>query len=74
MSVTDWFRRLFAPSSTTGSAEDDAILREEYGAQTGEPSAPGGIAGGVSGFAGLEDAEAVEGEMDKTEAPPDPAP
>ena len=74
MGVTDWFRKLFAPSSHTGSAEDDAILREEYGENAGEPSAPGGIAGGVSGYAGLEDAEAVEGEMEKTEAPPDPAP
>ena len=69
-----WFRKLFAPSSPTGSAEDDAILREEYGENEGEPSAPGGIAGGVSGYAGLEDAEAVEGEMEATEAPQDPAP
>ena len=49
-------------------------LREEYGKNAGEPSAPGGIAGGVSGYAGLEDAEAVEGEMEATEAPQDPAP
>ena len=74
MGVTDWFRRLFSPSSTTGSAEDDAILREEYGGDLGEPSAPGGIAGGASGFAGLEDAEAAEGVEEQTEAPSDPAP
>ncbi len=74
MGVTDWFRKLFSPSSPTGSAEDDAILREEYGENAGGPSAPGGIAGGVSGYAGLEDAEAVECEMEATEAPQDPAP
>lgn len=74
MSVTDWFRRLFSPSSSTGSAEDDAVEQEEYGGEAGEPSASDGIAGGVSGYAGLEDAEAVEGLEEETEAPPDPAP
>jgi hypothetical protein len=74
MGVTGWFRKLFSPSSATGSAEDDAILSEEYGENEGEPSAPGGIAGGVSGYAGLEDAEAVEGVEEETEAPQDPAP
>jgi hypothetical protein len=74
MSVTDWFQRLFSPSSATGSAEDDAILSEEYGEEAGEPSAPGGIAGGVSGLAGLEDAEAAEGALEATDPPPDPAP
>jgi hypothetical protein len=65
MGVTDWFRRLFSPSSgTTGSAEDDAILREEYGATAGGAPEPGGIAGGVSGFAGLEDAQAAEDAVD----------
>ena len=72
MGFSDWFRRLFSPSpGSTGSAEDDAILREEYGESgVGEP----GIAGGVSGFAGLEDAQAVEGLEEQTEAPEDPAP
>ena len=74
MGVTDWFRRLFSPSSTTGSAEDDAILREEYGGEMGGDSGPGGIAGGASGYAGLEDAEAAEGVEEQTEAPSDPAP
>jgi hypothetical protein len=73
MSVTDWFRRLFSPSSSTGSPEDDAIEQEEYGGEAGEPPA-GAIAGGVSGYAGLEDAEAAEGVEEATEAPPDPAP
>jgi hypothetical protein len=74
MSVTDWFRRLFSPSSTTGSAEDDAIEQEEYGGDAVEPSASGGIAGGVSGVAGLEAAEAAEGVAEETEPPTDPAP
>jgi hypothetical protein len=64
MSVTDWFRRLFSPSSTPGSPEDDAILREEYGESTGGSPEPGGVAGGVSGFAGLEDAQAAEDAVD----------
>jgi hypothetical protein len=75
MGVTDWFRNLFSPSDhTVGSAEDDAILREEYGENEGEPSAPGGVAGGVSGFAGLEDAEAAQDELEQFEPPSDPAP
>jgi hypothetical protein len=73
MGMGNWFRRLFSPSPSTGSAEDDAILREEYGeAAVGEPGP--GLAGGVSGFAGLEDAEAAEGAVEADEAPPDPAP
>jgi hypothetical protein len=75
MSVTDWFRRLFSPSDGgAGSAEDDAIEQEEYGGAAGGPPAPGSIAGGVSGYAGLEDAEAVEGVEEQFEAPSDPAP
>jgi hypothetical protein len=76
MGMTDWFRRLFTPSSSPnlGGAEDEAILREEYGGAFDEPSAPGGIAGGPSGFAGLEDAEAAEGAVEETDAPADPAP
>lgn len=75
MSVTSWFSRLFSGGPSTGSPEDDAILREEYGdAAFGESEAPGGIVGGVSGFAGLEDAQAVEGLEEQTEAPEDPAP
>ena len=74
MSLGDWFRRLFSPASSTGSAEDDAIEQEEYGGLAGEPPAPGGIAGGVSGYAGLEDAQAAEGVEEQFEAPSDPAP
>jgi hypothetical protein len=75
MSVTNWFRRLFSPSSSTGSAEDDAIEQEEYGGEADGPAPPGsGIVGGVSGFAGLEDAEAVQDVEGQFEAPSDPAP
>jgi hypothetical protein len=69
MAVTDWFRRLFSPGSSTGSAEDDAILSEEYGQQEGGGGRPGGIVGGVSGYAGLEDAQAVEGVEEEFEGP-----
>lgn len=73
MGVTDWFRKLFSPSSDTGSAEEDAIEHEEYGGEAGAgPS--GGITGGVSGYAGLEDAQAVEGVEEQFRAPQDPAP
>ena len=76
MSLGDWFRRLFSPSSSpsAGSAEDDAIVREEYGEAAAGPTEAGPVTGGVSGFAGLEDAEAVEGMEEQTEAPSDPAP
>jgi hypothetical protein len=75
MGVTDWFRNLFSPSSSTGSAEDGAIEREEYGVDPEAPHQPGGgIAGGVSGYAGLEDAQAAEGVEEQFEAPSDPAP
>jgi hypothetical protein len=75
MSVTSWFSRLFSGGPSTGSPEDDAILREEYGEGAGgEPEAPGGIVGGVSGFAGLEDAQAAEGVEEQFEAPEGPAP
>jgi hypothetical protein len=74
MSLGDWFRRLFSPSPSAGSPEDEAVLREEYGGEAAGPSEPGVVAGGVSGFAGLEDAEAVEGVEEETERPPDPAP
>ena len=74
MGVTDWFRKLFSPSEDTAGAEDEAVEREEYGEEAGEPEAPGGVAGGVSGFAGLEDAEAVQDELEQFEPPSDPAP
>jgi hypothetical protein len=75
MGVTDWFRRLFSPSpGAAGSAEDDAILQEEYSGEANKPGAPSVVAGGVSGFAGLEDSQAVEGELEQFEGPPDPAP
>jgi hypothetical protein len=60
MSLGDWFRRLFSPST-----DDDS----------GAEAAPGSVVtGGVSGFAGLEDAEAAEEELEQFEPPHDPAP
>jgi hypothetical protein len=60
MSLGDWIRRLFSPSSDNASAEE---------------TAPGSVAAdGVSGFAGLEDAEAAEADLEQFEPPPDPAP
>jgi hypothetical protein len=76
MGVTDWFRRLFSPSSAPSAegAEDEAIMHEEYGGPAGGPPEPGSVvAGGVSGFAGLEDAEAAEDAVEGDE-PYDPAP
>jgi hypothetical protein len=79
MSMGDWFRRLFSPSASSLSPEDEAVEREEYGTaypDTGPEDAPPGsvVTGGVSGFAGLEDAQAAEAEEEQFEAPPDPAP
>jgi hypothetical protein len=74
MSVRDWFQRIFSPAPVSGSAEDEAILREEYGENTGGPPAPGIVAGGASGLAGLESAEAAEDALEATEPPPDLAP
>jgi hypothetical protein len=79
MSLGGWFTRLFSPSTSSAHAEDEAIEREEYGdAYPGiasEDVAPGSVvAGGVSGYAGLEDTEAVEGEQEELEPPADPAP
>ncbi|HZC74371.1 MAG TPA: hypothetical protein VE220_00230 [Gaiellaceae bacterium] len=75
MGVTDWFRRLFSPSSSPNSegAEDDAVLREEYGEGAAGQPGSGAVTGGVSGFAGLEDAEAAEAAVEGDE-PTDPAP
>lgn len=74
MSLADVFRRMFSPSSDGESAEDAAVLHEEYGSDNSS-EAPGSVAaGGVSGLAGLEDAEAAEGELEQFEPPGDPAP
>ena len=58
MSVTDWFRRLFAPPSKADSSD---------------PAPPDYMAGdpGVSSIAELETAQAVEGVEESTEAPSD---
>ena len=87
MSLSDWFRRLFSSSGGAGRAEDDAALREEYGA--GNPDVAGaeespseefvigrGMGSGYPGpgLAGLEVPEAAEGELEDEDAPPDPPP
>jgi hypothetical protein len=78
MSLGDWFRRLFSPSGSSSSPEDEAAEREEYGNAypgTGSQDSSGSVvAGGAGGFAGLEDAQAAEAEEEEFEAPPDPAP
>lgn len=67
MGFGDWVRRLFSPSADEGPAEDEAALREEYGAEASGESAPGGVAGGVPGLAGLEDAQAAENAVEGNE-------
>jgi hypothetical protein len=74
MSLADWFRRLFSPAPDLRGAEDEAILREEYGEGAVEQPAPGGVVGGAYGLAGLEDAEAAEDAVEETDPPQDPAP
>ena len=73
MSLGNWFRRLFTTSPR--SAEDAAVLDEEYGdAGSGEGTLGEAGAPGVSGFAGLETAEAAEDAAAATDPPHDPAP
>ncbi len=86
MSFADWLRRLFSSSGGDDPAEDDAVLREEYGA--GNPDVAGaeedpsefvigrGMGSGYPGpgLAGLEVPEAAEEELEELEPPPDPAP
>jgi hypothetical protein len=69
MSLGDWFRRIFSPSSAPNQAgaQDEATLREEYGAEAGGHETPGGLAGGPPGLAGLEDAEAAENAVEGDE-------
>jgi hypothetical protein len=63
MSFGDWFRRIFKPA-TAGTAEPMG------------DAAPNALAGapGVSPFADIETAQAVEDIEHSTEAPEDPAP
>jgi hypothetical protein len=74
MSLAEWFRRLFSPAPNLRGAEDEAILREEYGEEAVEQPTPGGVVGGPFGLAGLEDAEAAEDAIKATDPPQDPAP
>ena len=86
MSFADWLQRLFSSSGGAERAEDDAVLREEYGA--GNPDVAGaeesssefvigsGMGSGYPGpgLAGLEVPEAAEEELEEEAPPPDPAP
>lgn len=62
MGLTDWFRRLFAPSPPPAYSDDPATLRAEYGE------------GGLSGLARVEDAQTREEALEADEAPSEPPP
>ncbi len=63
MGLTDWFRRLFAPSPPPAYSDDPATLRAEYGE------------GGLSGLARVEDATHTREEaLEADEAPSEPPP
>jgi hypothetical protein len=76
MSVSDWFRRLFASRSEL--AEEAAAEREDFGkpdeaeADLERAEYTPRLFGG--GFAGSEAAEAAEAELESEAAPPDLAP
>ena len=70
----NWFRRLF--SSHTESAEENAVLHEEYGTEDAAQAdverfetATGG--GPVAGPATSGAAQAADAELESEEAPPD---
>jgi hypothetical protein len=74
MSIGTWFRRLFSSGSESG--EDEAIEKEEYGAQADEEPAPEFVAGGPTGpgLEGFEAAQAAKDAIHATDPPRDPAP
>jgi hypothetical protein len=67
--VTDWFRRLFSPAADDPGTEDE-VESEAASRRRLERLR----ADGVSGFAGLEVAEAAENAVEGADLPPDPAP
>jgi hypothetical protein len=78
MSLGDWFRRLF--SSPAEAPDDEAVLREEYGAHDeGEshlqqmPETTGGGAA-MPGLGSQEGAETAQSELESLEPPPDQSP
>jgi hypothetical protein len=76
MSLGDWFRRIF--SAPTETAEEDAVLKEEFPDSAEEPpSDPRLLSSGGAVMPGLpasEGAEVIEAEQHELEPPPDPAP
>jgi hypothetical protein len=79
MSLGDWFRGLFSPRAGAQSAEDQAVLREEYGGSDPgavvreQPTQSGGVAG-MPGLEGIEVSDAAKSELEAFEPPPDQAP
>jgi hypothetical protein len=74
MGIGDWFRRIF--SSPTESAEEEAVLREEFGEQDEAPADPRPMRGGavMPGMPASQAQGAVEAEQEELKPPPDPAP
>jgi hypothetical protein len=70
MGVTDWFRRLFSPAADDPGTEDEALESEAAGRRRLERLRTDG----VSGFAGLEVADAAEDAVEGADLPSDPAP
>jgi hypothetical protein len=76
MSLIDWFKRRFSSATGVQGGEDEAIEREEYGAEAPEQALTSFGTGGPApgGMQGLEDVEAAEDEIHATDPPSDPAP
>jgi hypothetical protein len=72
MSVTDWFRRLFSSSPPDTRAEDDPLDSELLDHQRERRELLRND--GMSGFAGLEVADAAEDAVEGADLPRDPAP
>ena len=72
MSVTDWFRRLFSPAADDTGTEDEALESEVLERQRQRRDRLRND--GLSGFAGLEVADAAENAVEGADLPPDPAP
>ena len=72
MGVTDWFRRLFSPEPNDLGEADDApdsdVVEDQRQRRELLRNA------GMSGFAGLEVADAAEDAVEAADLPHDPAP
>jgi len=75
MGLGDWFRRIFSAPAET--ADDEAVLREEFGAESDTAPDPRlGPPGGavMPGLPSSQAGEVVEGEREELGLPPDPEP